>query len=132
MKTNAIKFLKNVSLVLLISGLSMNIAQAQNRTNKRTVTKVKTVTTKTHKPSAKKVVVTKTIKTTPIKANKRVQATKKNTNRAARTVKLPAKAKFVKHNKVKYAYHNGKFYKPQGKAYVAVNKPAGLRISVVL
>lgn len=134
MKTNAIKFLKNVSLVVLISGLSMSFAQAQNRTNKNIVkvTKVKTITTKAHKPNAKKVVVTKTIKKTPVKNNKQVVVTKRSTNRAVKTVKLPSKARFVTHNKVKYAYHNGVFYKPQGRAYVTVNRPTGLRLSIVI
>lgn len=131
---NVLKLLKKISLVLLVSGFTITVANAQSKNNNRIVTKkVTTVKTNKHKANTKKIVTTKTVKVVNSrKVNKSVIVKRKLATPRPNLVRLPSKARFVMHNNVKYAYHNGLFFRPFGKSYIKVNRPTGLGISIIL
>jgi len=135
MKASTIKLFRKLSLVALISALSITVGQAQTRkySPNKTV-KVKTTNKRTYNNSSKKAVVNKkSVRNNSYNRNRKVTSYKNNSRATnKRFTKLPSKARFVTHNKVKYAHYNGVFYKPYGNSYITVNRPTGLRISVVL
>lgn len=48
-----------------------------------------------------------------------------------RTRVVPASARLISYNNIRYRYVNGVFYKPVGRNYVVVAPPLGLRVTVL-